>query len=73
MKQLDRVLHKDEHVHHVDHNKDNDNLPNYQVLLAESHGRHHTYIAELCGGRGPDGRFVEYDEPIELRNLERSM
>lgn len=68
MKQLNRVLHKDEHVHHKDHQKDHDDLHNFQVLLAESHGRHHVYIAELCGGRGSDGRFIEYDEPISLRS-----
>lgn len=66
MCELQRVLGTDEHVHHQNLDKGCDTTDNYKVLLAERHGKYHSYIAEVAGGRGPDGRFVEYDVPIDL-------
>lgn len=53
---------------HVDHDKLNDPVDgsNYQLLLAETHGRHHRYIADLAGYRDSLGRFTEHVEPIPL-------
>lgn len=66
MKELGRRLTTDEHVDHVNLNKQDERLENYQLLLAESHGQRHTYIAELAGWRGVDGRFVEHEESVAL-------
>jgi hypothetical protein len=64
MKELDERLRSDEHVDHKDLDKTNDTLDNLRVMLAERHGKHHVYLAELAGGRGEDGRFRKYDQPI---------
>lgn len=66
MKETGQLLRSDEHVDHINQDKLDDRLDNYRVMLAESHGRHHAYLAELAGGRGPDGRFQVYTQPIDL-------
>lgn len=67
MRELGRKLDKSEHVHHKNLDKSSDNdVSNYRVLLAETHGKLHTYLAEIAGGRGPDGKFREYNQPIDL-------
>lgn len=68
MKSLGRKIQPDEHAHHVDNDKLNDPVDgsNYQLLLAETHGRHHRYIADLAGYRDALGRFTEHVEPIPL-------
>jgi len=70
MRELGEPLRADEHVDHIDCDKLNDRIDNFRVMVAESHGRHHVYLAELAGRRGPDGRFTKYEEPIQL-GLER--
>lgn len=66
MRETGQLLRSDEHVDHINQDKLDDRLDNYRVMLAESHGRHHVYLAELAGGRGPDGRFQVYTQPIDL-------
>lgn len=68
MRHTGERLRPDEHVDHIDLDKTNDqlDLSNYRVMLAERHGRHHVYLAELAGGRAADGRFQVYDRPIDL-------
>jgi len=68
MKELARRIEKDEHVHHVNHDKSDDRLDgsNYQLLLAESHGKYHRYLADLAGYRDDLGRFTEHAEPRVL-------
>jgi hypothetical protein len=68
MKELGRRIGTDEHAHHIDHNKLNDvrDGSNYQLLLAETHGRHHRYVADLAGYRDAKGRFMEHVETIAL-------
>lgn len=66
MKETGQRLRPDEHVDHINQDKLDDRLSNFRVVLAESHGQHHTYLAELAGGRGPDGRFTVYSRPIDL-------
>lgn len=68
MKELGRTLQTVEHVHHRNLDKGHDTTDNYKVLLAERHGKYHTYVAEIAGGRGSDGRFREYEVPVELLN-----
>lgn len=66
MKEIGQRLHPDEHVDHIDLDKHNDQLSNLRVMLAKPHGKHHAYLAELAGSRGPDGRFRVYAQPIEI-------
>lgn len=66
MRETGQLLRSDEHVDHINQDKLDDRLDNFRVMLAESHGRHHVYLAELAGGRGPDGRFQVYTRPIDL-------
>lgn len=68
MRELNRRLTSDEHTHHKDLDKTHDSLDgrNYQLLLAESHGRYHRYLADLAGYRDDLGRFTEHVEPITL-------
>ena len=63
---LGRKLRSDEHVDHKNTNKLDDRLDNYRLMLAEQHGKHHYYIAELAGNRGANGRFIEYKQPMEV-------
>jgi len=58
------LLRPDEHVDHINRHKLDDDLSNLRVMLAQRHGKHHVYLAELAGGRGEDGRFRKYDRPI---------
>ena len=69
MKETGERLRSDEHVDHRDLDRQNDNLNNLRVMLAERHGRHHVYLAELAGGRGTDGRFQIYERPIDLGDI----
>jgi hypothetical protein len=66
MKETGQRLRPDEHTDHIDLDKQNDQLSNLRVMLAERHGKHHVYLAELAGGRGPDGKFIVYKNPIDL-------
>lgn len=68
MKELGRRIGKDEHVHHVNLDKSCDTLDgsNYRLLLAETHGKYHRYLADLAGYRDDLGRFMEHNEPIIL-------
>ena len=66
MKELNRKLLSDEHVDHIDQNKSNDKIDNYQLLLAEQHGKKSiTYRALLGVYRDDKGRFIELDQPME--------
>lgn len=69
MKETGQRLRSDEHTDHIDLDKHNDDLSNLRVLLAQRHGKHHVYLAELAGGRGPDGRFTVYQNPVDLTGL----
>lgn len=66
MKDLKRRLETDEHAHHKNNVKTDDSKPNIQLLLAESHGQHHRYLADLAGYRDELGRFTEWTEPLPL-------
>ena len=67
MAALGRRLLSSEHVHHVNGDRMTTDLSQLEVVAAEYHGRLHAYITTLAGGRGPDGRFVELDEPGPTR------
>lgn len=54
------VLRTDEHVHHLDDDKTNDEPENLEVRLAEYHGRYHATHTVL---RDWKGRFAERSEP----------
>lgn len=58
---LNRILRKDEHVHHEDRVIYHDVLENLTLCAADYHGQYHAYLFTLAGCRGGDGRFTELD------------
>lgn len=44
---IGRLLDRDEVVHHVDENKDNNDLANLQVLGRSAHAREHAHVVPL--------------------------
>lgn len=62
MYELNKTLRRDEHVHHIDTDRSNDDIQNLELLNCTYHGRLHASAAALAGYRS--GRFVEYVDPI---------
>lgn len=63
MVDLNRPLRSDEHVHHIDLDKSNDQPDNLKVLLCEYHGRLHGLATVIGRHRNDLGMFEEIPEP----------
>lgn len=68
---LGRVLGRLEHVHHVNGNRSDDRLENYEVMAADSHGRHHygrgvRDVAVIAAWDEEKGALVEFHEPVAV-------
>lgn len=63
MVDLNRPLRSDEHVHHIDLDKFNDQPDNLEVLLCEYHGRLHGLATVIGRHRNDLGMFEEIPEP----------
>lgn len=55
-KDLDRILENDEHVHHLDGNKQHNSLSNLIIISNKDHGKIHKWIDDGCEYK------KEYDE-----------
>lgn len=58
-KKIGRKLYKDEVVHHIDHNKTNNNHDNLQVMTKNDHARYHGKYNLKIRKRNKDGKFTE--------------
>ena len=61
---LGRVLLTEEHVHHKDLDRLNDNPSNLELRLASNHGKYHRHLAILTEFR--QGKLFELSTPISL-------
>ncbi len=64
MMALGRELRPDEHVHHIDGDLDNNDLPNLEVVAAAYHGSIHA--SGISVARDIGGRFVELPQLPEF-------
>lgn len=63
MRDLDRKLRSDEHVHHLSQDRSDDRIDNYELLAASYHGRLHGLATVIGRPRSSDGKFIELDRP----------
>ena len=55
---LGRPLGRDEHVHHIDGDRTNNDPSNLVVMGASEHARHHAHINHVRRQRDANGRFL---------------
>jgi hypothetical protein len=60
MRELNRKLDSNEHVHHLNWDKQDDRIKNYELINPVYHGRLHASAITLARFRDELGRFVEH-------------
>lgn len=58
---INAPLARDEHVHHLDGDIQNDVISNLEVVAASYHGQYHASILTLTGSRDRFGKFTSLD------------
>lgn len=58
-KELGRILNDDEYIHHIDGNRQNNDIQNLRLISAKEHAQEH------LGKRNPNGRFIAADPKFD--------